>query len=575
MKRVLREASLITALLPVVTAVAFLLPCRASEPVPLAYTGYGAQGTVSGSLHVLHVDEDLYIFDTGLFMGTAGKNYPWPAGVPVGSVKAVFITHAHVDHIGRLPLLLREGYRGPVYMTEVTRDIARSTLPGNIHRADFGIERFYYSRNNEGKARIPVYLEGQGFDGKAVQEKNRVFVEARRSELERMGYYLQSAQRKTLQEELLRRLEEQVRILHPGERRTVGALDVEFIGTSHIPGSVMIAVSCAGRELMFSGDVGSDGSPLFKETPRLERRIDYLWVEGTYGSHRQMDFARERREFRQRVASLVGQGHRVVIPAFAIDRTQQVLYEVSRAMAEGLLPGDTPVKVYSRSANEITRLYRRYAGDRRVVERYFSHTMKGERFSMAGYSEPRVDWRSRDPLRLGHGEIGIMTSGMAEYAYARRAVEDYGGDDKTAFCFVSYQARRTPGWQMLQGKRQVTFSQGKRVEIRASAHQTEAFSGHADPAGMLKVFGGSQIGQVFLVHLDAANAEKLTRYYREALGVPVLAPRHGERIDLGQPAPRPAPPAGNPAERFLLEQPARSGSLTAGFGYAGELTVPR
>lgn len=507
-------------------------PCPANA-VELYYSGHGGQGSVSGSMHVLHVDENKYIVDVGLFMDGDGDNHPWPEDVPVDSIRAVFITHAHADHVGRLPLLFREGYRGPVYMTEVTLDIVRKTLPGNLRWADFGVERFYYSRHHKGKSRIPVYLEGYDFGKYTVLEKNRIFIEMKRSDLEGKGFYLQSMQVKKLMDELLERLDRQVRVLHPGQTVGIDGVVVEFINTSHIPGSVMVAFSAAERDLLFTGDVGSDGSPLLNPTlPLMDREIDYAWFEGTYDSPRCTDYERERRRFCETIGELVEGNYRVVIPAFVLDRTQQVLFEISRAMEEGVIPAEAPVKVYSASANEITRLYRRWAADPIVVDRYFSDAMKVEWFSTPAYQEPKVNWGSADPLRLGYGEIGIMSSGMAEHSFARRAVLHYGADTGTVFYFVSYLAPGTPGWQMVNGASSVTVPGGKRVSYRAKSHVTGAFSSHADPEKMLKIFGRSKIGKLFLVHVDPGKADILQSFYRENLGVPVHVPEPGEMIRL-------------------------------------------
>ncbi|MCG5549499.1 MBL fold metallo-hydrolase [Halorhodospira halochloris] len=506
------------------------LKCNADD-FDLVYSGYGAQETVSGSLHSLNYKGNYYLIDVGSFMADEGENYPWPDALNPEDIQAVFITHAHADHLGRLPLLLHKGYSGPIYMTEVTYDIAMVTLPENVTRTDLGQERFYYSRHNKGDKRIPVYKDGYDFGRYTVDRDNRIYFEASRPELDEMGFYFPRSQREKLQEELKDRIESQVRIVQPGETIEVADAKVQSIHTSHMPGSVMFKFSVAGKDLLFSGDVGGDRSPFLASNPRLDGSVDYLWLEGTYDDVRDIDAQQQRRDFRSHLGELVESGYRIVIPAFVVDRTQQVLYEISQGIDEGLIPDHTPVKVYSSTANEITNLYRGYTEDPRIRDRYFSEKMRPGIFSMPGYEEPDVNWDSSNPLDLSHGSIGIMSSGMVEHAYSLRALKDYGNDPSTVFYIVGYQAPGTPGNALEEGRDLIRLTDGF-YEVNAESYSTDAFSGHADPGQMLDIYGQMDIGQLFLVHLDKRNVEPLTRFYQNTLDVPTKAPEREERITL-------------------------------------------
>ena len=501
-----------------------------SEP-SLSYIGFGAQKTVSGSLHAIDFEGGLYLIDVGIFMAGEGENYPWPEELPPEQIEGVFITHAHADHMGRLPLLIEQGYSGPIYMTEVTYQIAKTILPRGVTLADFGKERFYYSKNNEDNERIPIYLDGYDFGRFTVNPENRVYFEARRPELDEKGYYFARAQRKKLQDELRDALADQSRIVDPGDDFSVGDARVQFIHTSHMPGSVMVSLSLDDQKLLFSGDVGGNRSSLLEPNPKLDHQVDYLWLEGTYSEPIDINAEQERDTFRRNLGGLVKKGHRVVIPSFVVDRTQQVLFEISQGIEEGVINSDTPVKVYSSTANAITRLYRNFANSESLVETYFSDAVRPGIFSMPGYEEPDVDWNARDPLNLSHGSIAIMSSGMAEHAYARRAIKDYGDDPSTSFYIVGYQAPGTPGRALRDGEGAIELS-GKSYEINATTHDTAGFSGHADPDQMLDVYGSMEIGQLFLTHLDERNAEPLQRFYNKHLDVPVAVPEPTSRIEL-------------------------------------------
>lgn len=519
--------------------VVLLCPCApiaigaSSGDETVTYIGFGAQQTVSGSLHALDVDGQIYVVDVGAFMGREGPNYPWPEALDPSTIAAVFITHAHADHIGRLPLLLHKGYSGPIFMTQPTYDIARISLPAGITLTDFGAERFYYSRNNRNRERIPVYLEGYHFGPCTVAPSNRVFFHSKRSKLNDRGFYLARAQRQQLEDEILGRLEEQTHVLHPNKPVRVGPLTLEFIHTSHMPGSVMVAIQVAEMQLLFSGDLGSDSSPILAPNQRLTGAIDHLWVEGTYAQPRNVNYDEQRREFRYALGQLVADGYRIVVPAFVVDRTQQVLSEIALGIEEGVIPARTSVRVYSGTANRLTRLYQSWQRDSETRSRYFSDDFHGAAFTVPHYFEPDIDWGSTDPLGLSHGEIGIMSSGMIEHAFSRQALMDYGGDPKTAFYLVGYQAPDTPGGQLRSGRRDISLGEDT-LTVQAKVRVTSGFSGHAAPNQIAEMFHDLDIANLYLVHLDRRNIESLTEFYRETLGVTPIAPKSGERISLSQ-----------------------------------------
>lgn len=520
---------------------------EAGDTPPVVYHGHGGQGSVSGSLHVLEVDSELYLIDVGSFVGNDGANYPWPEAIPVDAVEAVFITHAHADHLGRLPLLLAEGYRGPIFMTRVTHQLARLTLPANLAFVDLGPERFYYSRHHQGRNRIPVYLAEHDPGGpRAVQPENRVYFTASRPELGDKGYYLAHPQRDKLAAEFKERLAAQVEVIDPGRTLEVGpaGLRAEFLLTSHIPGSAMLHLSVGELGLLFSGDVGADSSPLLPPNRPLaqelapELSVDILFLEGTMAYDRRgPPSAEQRRRFGREVAQLVAAGKRVVIPAFVLDRSQQVMYELSRAMAEGKLPEDQVIRVCSPTANRLLRLYDDFAVHYRKVgwSLYFTPAMAEADFRPPGYVDHCSGPQPDNPLGLQPGEIGIMASGMADYSAARQALLDYLEDPDTVFYFVGYQAPASPGGQLTAGPSPPPELRlgGERRRVRAAVYQTRAFASHADPATMVRLFGASAPARIFLVHLAAEQGNNLAkRYSREFEGAKVEVPRRGGRYRL-------------------------------------------
>ncbi|MFH7319513.1 MBL fold metallo-hydrolase [Desulfurivibrio sp. D14AmB] len=499
----------------------------------LSYFGQGGQQTVGGSLHVLENSSGLYLIDVGSFVGGDGPNYPWPAEIPVARIRALFITHIHADHIGRLPLLLHQGYRGPIHLSRVSYELARVTLPANLHLIDLGPERFYYSRNNAGRKRIPVYLEGYDFGERAVKPQNRIYFTSHRHRLATQGYHLARPQRQKLEAELLARLDEQAIINDPDQPFTVDEFKARFLTTPHMAGSVMVELEYRGLRILFAGDTGANGSPLLPDNPGFSQPIDLLFLEGTYGRDRELAPAAARADFRRELAARLAEGYRVVIPAFALDRSQQIVQEIGRAAANGQLPPDQVVRVCSSTARALLNRYADFVG-RDEFAPYFRPEVDESHFLPPGY---RPDCSSDDPdnpLGLQHGEIGVMTSGMADYASARQALLDYLEDPKTLFYFTSYQAPASLGGRLTAGSKPPAELRigAYRRQVKAKILQTSGFSGHSSPREMIEIFTAAQPRRIYLVHLDRRNATTLANRYRQEFQAEIIIPRQTERHQL-------------------------------------------
>lgn len=503
-----------------------LLPVSVAFGQDVTYRAYGATRTVSGSLHTLEVDGEIYVIDVGSYMGGDGINHPWPEDLPADKIKAVFVTHAHADHVGRIPLLLRLGYDGPIYMNEVTRDLTVMSVGQNIGLTDFGVETFYYSRNNTSD-RKPVYLEGYDFGQYTVRQNNRVFINARRADLNDLGYYLHTNQVQQLRAEITAELNERIVLLPPNTPTRVGPFTVESFLTSHMPGASMFLFALDDYRILFSGDVGSDSTPLLPPTQALDVPVDVLVVEGTYAEDRAFDYREARDDFRAEVGEFIRQGYRVIIPAFVLDRTQQVLYELEQGMNEGVIPY-AEVYTCSNSANEITFQYFDYAEALDTYARYFTEAMRGAPFAFGRTNCIDDDRR----LTIPRGAIGVLSSGMAEYAFAYQALLQWVREPKTVFYFVGYQGPGTPGHD-LTVRRVPTIQLGdKSYKVNAQVRRTSGFSGHATPNDIERIFGGTQPSLVLLVHHEEANGPMLVERYTQSLAPVVLRPEYGQPILL-------------------------------------------
>lgn len=312
-------------------------------------------------------------------------------------------------------------------------------------------------------------------------------------------------------------------LLPPNTPTRVGPFAVESFLTSHMPGASMVLLTLDDYRILFSGDVGSDSTPLLPPTEALDMPVDVLVVEGTYAEDRDFDYRQARDAFRAEVGEFIRQGYRVIIPAFVLDRTQQVLYELERGMNEGVIP-DADVYTCSRSANEITDQYQAFV---RAVDKYplyFTEAMQEANFALA-----MTDCAD---FSIPPGAIGVLSSGMGEYAYSFRALQQWVSDPHTLFYFVGYQGPGTPGHDLTV--RQVSTIQlgDKAYKVNAEVRRTSGFSGHATPRDIERLFGATQPSLVLLVHHEDTNGPMLVERYTQSLSTRVLRPEYGQPITL-------------------------------------------
>lgn len=525
----------------ILSAILFIAGCNSqNEEVTkdVVYSGFGAQETVSGSLHTLQVGNDQYIIDAGSFYGE-GDNYPLPEEVNINNIEGVFITHAHADHIGRLPLLLHEGYSGPIYMTPITYDIAKISLESSIRYMDFGEETFYYSRNNESDQK-PVYVERFSYGEFEVQEQNRVYIDSKREELDEQGFYLSSDTVDYLGEELLNKLDNQVNLIDFNEELPKDDLVVEFIHTSHLPGSAMIKFEIDTKNLLFTGDIGSDRSPFLDNNSMIDEPVDYIFAEGTYGlfsienEGRESTYKEERSAFKQFLGEAVEKNKRIIIPAFVLDRTQQVLYEIKAAMEEGEIPSDTIVKAYSPTSEEITNLYSYYSNNEEKYQSYFSETMFTEElFNITNLIyNPRQQDSNLYDMSIEYGEIALMSSGMLSSAFSYEAVKNYIEDEDTVFVLVGYQDPDEIGGKLKHGYEEINI-EGENYQINAEVFDSPAFSGHGDINQIYTILKQTNPSELFLVHLNADEGDLLKAEYEELFpDTEVFVPQYKEEYHL-------------------------------------------
>lgn len=455
----------------------------------------GAAGTVTGSRFLIDTGRARVLFDAGLFQGLKAlrlRNWrPFP--VDPSTVDAIVVTHAHVDHIGFLPVLVRDGYEGPVHATQGTTDLAGIVLPDAGHLQEE--EAAYADRKGFSKHHpaLPLYTER----------------DARRA----VGRF-------------------RVQPLHR-EVEVAPGVHVTMRRAGHILGSATLAVRLddAGgeRRITFSGDLGRPHHPILRP-PEPVGRSDIVVMESTYGGRRHDDTGALDR-FRTAVARTASHGGTVLIPAFAVDRTEVVLHHLRRLLEEGRIP-DIPIFVDSPMALAALRVYRdaiaRRADD---VEPHGSAFLDP---SGAGSVTEVHDVEASKALSHRPGPcIIVSASGMATGGRVVHHLARLLPDHRNTVLLVGFQAPGTRGRLLADGARQVKML-GRYVPVRADVVELGAFSVHADQHELVDWLATADRPPeaVYLVHGEPDAAESLQVAIERRLGRSAVVARDGERVRL-------------------------------------------
>lgn len=447
-------------------------------------TFLGAAGTVTGSRFLLSHGAHRLLVDCGLFQGLKQlrlrNREPFP--VPPGEIEEVILTHAHLDHSGYLPLLVRNGFRGPVHCTPATADLCGILLPdsGYLQEEEAArANRYGYTKH---RPALPLYTR---------EDAGRSLDHLRTVELGR-------------------------------DVETAGGLRFRFGRAGHILGSATVLVT-GPRTIAFSGDLGRPRDPLLKP-PEPIRAADYLVLESTYGDrvHRREDPGDTLADVVNRT---VARGGVVIIPSFAVGRAQSVLYHLALLRARGRIPR-VPVYVDSPMAVDATRIFRTHADEHRLTTPQVVAMRQIATIANTPDESKAID-RDDDP------KIIISASGMATGGRVLFHLARFAPDARNTVLFVGYQAAGTRGAAMLAGAKEIKIH-GAYVPVRAEVAVLDGMSAHADRDEILEWLGGFECPprQTFLVHGEPAAADALRLRIQDRLGWKVKVAEHGERVAL-------------------------------------------
>ena len=443
-------------------------------------TPCGAVGEVTGSCHLLEIAGRRVLIDCGLFQGdeTSYARCAEPFPFEPAGIDAVFLTHSHLDHIGRLPLLVREGFRGRIFATAATREIGRLILMDAAH-----VMHEEYTHRLRKAQRQGIQLEPPPY---AVQD---VLVA-----LDHFGPPVPYESPLSL-----------------GRNASV-----TFRNAGHVLGSAFLEFEERKRgrtqKTTFSGDLGYKGREVMPD-PVLPSPCDLAVSESTYGDRPHRPVEESRKEFEQAVKEAVARGGNVVIPSFALERTQDVLYYLKMMWEAGEMPAKR-VFLDSPLAISITRAYESRLRD--LNPRLVARLDAGEEaFDFPGVQFSHSTEDSRAINRWESGSVIIAGSGMANGGRVLHHLRHNLWRDNCAVIFVGFQAMGTLGRAIVDGARKVRIF-GEDVAVRARVYTINGLSAHADQNGLLEWLAATGNADVLLVHGVPHSMEALAGRLRDA-----------------------------------------------------------
>ncbi len=473
------------------------------------YTGYGANMCVSGSMHLVEINGERVILDAGSFFADEGSTYGPLSPEVLDNVKALLVSHAHLDHTGRIPLLINLGYENPIYCTPPTREFLQVMLAMIVGYEDFGQETFFYSRavraeNKKNNRDTPVHSSLDCLWGGRIKDENLDTLSGHRPELSEEGFYLCRFCAQGEVKEIMK----QVIPVEMGEKfKVTNNLNATFYGTPHIPGSAMVLLESevSGASLLYTGDFGSGNSPFLPEQDFVDE-ANLIIVEGTYGTRPLDRDISCRLIFQDYLGKQVMAERRIFIASPVLDRTQQVLNEIRLGKESGRIPEETEVYVVGTSAIKINDIYRKMAKNP-DYHPYFSRNF---------FQEPPLKLscvEKRKPVDIEPGQIVICSPASMLGGYSRDYLLEWIWDSESVFIFVGYLCPDSPPGMALKGAKTIKV-EGKTYGVNATLKNFHCFQSHGD-YGMIKEFveGIEGLKAMLIVHANALDAETLKKSY--------------------------------------------------------------
>ena len=457
-------------------------------------TFWGAAGQVTGSMHVLEAAGSRTCLDAGLFQGRRRETHQLNATLPIDPrrVDAVILSHAHIDHSGRLPLLVQHGFHGPIYATPSTRDLCAVMLSDSAHIQEKDAA-YLARRGKRGPESDPLYTMA---DAVAVQDL-----------IVGLPYR---------------------RPLHARKN-----LVFEFTDAGHILGSASVDIRISEpttHRLVFSGDIGRSNLPIIKDPDPPTGPVNTLIIESTYSDRTHESVEDSELKLAELAGRVAARGGKIIIPSFAVGRTQELVYSLHTLWRQQNIP-EIPIYIDSPMAVNATEVFRLHPEVFDRQEWLVDETTQLFDFPLVKYVRSVEESKRLNELR-GPAVI-IAASGMCEAGRILHHLENHIGDHRNLVLFVGFQANNTLGRRIRDGAKTVRIF-GQDVERHAEVATLEGYSAHADRNELrdwVRRMGGP-INRAFVVHGEPAATEAMATLLRHEGVGEVVVPKHGESFEL-------------------------------------------
>ena len=448
---------------------------------------FGGAGDVTGSnflFETVSLQKNIKILiDCGMFQGSRfweEKNNA-PFAFDPASIDALFVTHSHIDHVGRIPKLVRDGFKGTIYSTPPTKEIAEAMLIDSL-----GV----LTKEARHHGQPPFYSEED------VAASMKMW-----------------------------------RTLPYHQTESIGPIGVTFKDSGHVLGSAITEISFNGKRVVFTGDLGNTPTPLLRDTEVI-KDADYLIMESVYGD-RNHQTREERKEMLENVIEdTFRKRGTLMIPAFSLERTQEILFEIERMMEQDRIPL-VPVYVDSPLAIKVTDIYRKYENEYFNKDARYLLSSGNELFSFAQVRFTATTEESKEIDASPLPKIVMAGSGMSNGGRILHHEKKFLPDPKSTLLLVGYQAAGTLGRRLQEGQKRVRIH-GEEVDVRARIATIGGYSAHKDSDGLLAFVASSvdTLKHVYAVMGEPKAALFLVQRIRDYLGVNASAPVANEVAEI-------------------------------------------
>lgn len=445
----------------------------------------GAANTVTGSKYLLRNNEDQILVDCGLFQGLKQlRLLNWdPIAFDPELLNAIILTHAHLDHCGYLPIAVKEGFKGPIYGTAPTLELAKIIL----------------------------------LDAAQIQEEDAEYAN-------RKGF---SKHHPALPLFSLIDVEKTLSLFRPVDlnaQLNIGSFNIQLSSGGHILGASSVLVKTPETSIFFSGDLGRYDDPLMP-APMPPMNSDYVVMESTYGDRRHSSD-----NSKETLTKLINQvfinNGVLLIPAFAVGRSQNLIFEIVQLKEQGLIPETIPIYYNSPMGKEVWRLYGEFTSFQKINSRDFDRYTKQVHFIKNAEQSKQLN-EKKGPM------IIIAASGMLTGGRVLHHLKAFAGNSQNIILLAGFQAMGTRGWSLAAGLKRIKLH-GLYLDVEAQIISSDCFSSHADQSELLKWLTESPKKQkcIFLTHGEPSATDELRKKIEETLKLKVVVPMIGETFNV-------------------------------------------